>query len=593
MGKDKNSLIGIMLIIIILFTYNHFFKPLATSQTPNNQTKDQTASDTFPLPQGRVSKNSLDEALVQSQQEVVAQEVILENKDIKVTLTSRGAQVKEVLLKNYQNHQGEPLVLLDDQSSTMGFRVTANEVDIRTHELYFTTPDGDQCVTEAAIGQVAFTWSLTPDQYIKQVFSLPSQGYQLTHNWEIVGFDLDMTLGGIDFLWYDLIKRVEQDIKACRDKSTINYYLTNHDFRYLKDRSDNFEAETIQRPIQWVAIKQRFFTAGIIAEEAFINVYVALTPTLASNTTIKEAKMRLTIPNAETAKARYGKFTWYFGPNDYSTLQRVTQGFSQNLSLGWPVVKWINQYLIIPVFTWLEKYTSNYGLIIFLLVIFIKILIVPLSYSSYRSMAEMKVLQPALDAIKAKHGNDLQKAQVEQVKLYREMGINPLSGCIPLLLQLPILLAMFNFFPNAIALRQKSFLWAHDLSTYDAIMQLPFNIPYYGSHVSLFTLLMTASTLLYTWSNNQISPAQGFVHTLSYLMPLTFMFVLNTFPAGLSFYYFVSNLITFGQQALIKRLVDEKKIKQKLAKHKAKNMTGKKFRSQASLRATKPPRKKS
>jgi len=200
-------------------------------------------------------------------------------------------------------------------------------------------------------------------------------------------------------------------------------------------------------------------------------------------------------------------------------------------------------------------------------------------------MAEMKVLKPALDALKAKHGNDLQKMQMEQVKLYREMGISPLSGCVPVLLQMPILLAMFNFFPNAIELRQKTFLWAHDLSTYDAIINLPFSIPGYGSHVSLFTLLMTASTVLYTWSNNQMSAPQGPMKTMSYLVPITFMFVLNSFPAALSFYYFVANLITFGQQALIKKFVDEDKIKKKLESNRAKNGDGKRSNFQARLQA--------
>jgi YidC/Oxa1 family membrane protein insertase len=188
-------------------------------------------------------------------------------------------------------------------------------------------------------------------------------------------------------------------------------------------------------------------------------------------------------------------------------------------------------------------------------------------------MAEMKVLKPTLDALKAKHGNDMQSMQMEQVKLYREMGINPLSGCIPVLLQMPILLAMFNFFPNAIDLRQKAFLWAPDLSTYDAIINLPFKIPFYGDHVSLFTLLMTASTILYTWSSNQVNTPQGPMKTMSYLLPITFMFILNSFPAGLSFYYFISNLFTFAQQALIKRFVDEDKIKAKLAKNKEKAVT--------------------
>ena len=199
-------------------------------------------------------------------------------------------------------------------------------------------------------------------------------------------------------------------------------------------------------------------------------------------------------------------------------------------------------------------------------------------------MAKMKVLKPTLDAIKAKYGEDMQKIQMEQMRLYREMGINPLSGCIPVLLQMPILLAMFNFFPNAIALRQQAFLWASDLSTYDSVIQLPFSIPAYGNHASLFTLLMTASTILYTWSNNQLTPPQqGPMKVMAYIMPLTFMLILNSSPAGLSFYYFVSNLVTFGQQSLIKRFVDEEKIKKELEENRVKNKDKKKSRLQLRL----------
>ena len=185
-------------------------------------------------------------------------------------------------------------------------------------------------------------------------------------------------------------------------------------------------------------------------------------------------------------------------------------------------------------------------------------------------MAEMKVVKPALDALKEKYGKNMQQIQMEQLKLYREMGINPLSGCIPVLLQLPILLAMFNFFPNAIELRQQGFLWASDLSTYDAIINLPFTIPLYGNHISLFTLLMTLSTLIYTWSNNQVNMPQGPMKTMSYIFPIGFMLILNKFPAGLNYYYFVSNLLTFGQQTIIKRLVNEDKLKEKLEKNRIK-----------------------
>ncbi|MBR9998381.1 MAG: membrane protein insertase YidC, partial [Cyclobacteriaceae bacterium] len=249
----------------------------------------------------------------------------------------------------------------------------------------------------------------------------------------------------------------------------------------------------------------------------------------------------------------------------------------------WPPVNWVNKFLIIPTFQFLERFISNYGIIIILLVVFIKILLFPLTYKSYMSMAKTKVLKPELDAIKEQYGGDMQKVQSEQMKLYQQVGVNPLSGCIPILLQMPILFSMFYFFPNSIELRQESFLWADDLSTYDSVLNLPFTIPAYGSHVSMFTLLMTASTILYTWSNNQVTTVQGPMKSMQYFMPVIFMFVLNSFPAALSFYYFVSNIVTFGQQALIRMFVDEDKIKKILDENRQKSTTRKKSRFQTKL----------
>ena len=219
-------------------------------------------------------------------------------------------------------------------------------------------------------------------------------------------------------------------------------------------------------------------------------------------------------------------------------------------------------------------FIGNYGIIIIILVFVIKIILLPLSYKSFLGMAKMKLLKPELDLIKEKNGDNMAQNQQDQMKLYKEAGVNPFSGCIPLLLQMPILFSMLYFFPGSLHLRQASFLWAEDLSTYDSIATLPFVIPFYGDHVSLFVLLMTASTMIYTWQNNQMSTIEGPMKTMSLLMPLIFLFVLNSFSAGLSFYYFVSNLVTFGQQAIIKRFVDEDKIKAVMDDHKKKLLAG-------------------
>ncbi|MEL6152967.1 MAG: membrane protein insertase YidC, partial [Bacteroidota bacterium] len=455
---------------------------------------------------------------------------------------------------------------------------------VYTSSLFFDTTDHDQQVSDTAVASVTFLLPVGPEQYLKHTFTLAGQSYTLEHAWEVVGLRSVLDATPIRFVWNDHIKRAEKDLKACRNKTTINYYLANDKFNALKEHASTSQERLLNSPVQWVGIKQRFFTAAIIAHTPFASGYVATTPTPQSTTTVKEAKMRLALPEVAPNEDPKGTFTFYFGPNDYYTLKQVTKGFAKNIYLGWPVVRWINHLLIMPLFTLLELYVSSYGLIIVLLVLVIKSLLLPLSYRSYISMAKMRVLKPSIDALKAKHGNDTQKIQIAQMNLYREMGINPLSGCIPVLLQMPILLAMFNFFPNAIALRQQAFLWANDLSTYDAILQLPFTIPAYGSHVSLFTLLMTASTILYTWSNNELAASQdGPMKMITYLMPLTFMFILNSFPAGLSFYYFVSNLVTFGQQSLIKRFVDEDKLLKKLEANRVANKDRKKSRFQLRL----------
>lgn len=569
---DKNKILGLVLISVILIVYTHFLdnKSPKPGQPSVSKIEEQTKPTTNLTPSQSVM-NAQTSVFTHNTQGV-AKEVILENEDIKVTFSSRGAKIKEVTLKKYLDHLGQPLKLLDEQSSEMGFLFTTNEAKLTTNNLFFDIDNAAISNPSTGSEEIVFTLPLGPNEYIRHSFSLEKQGYILNQNWEFVGLEKHINATKAEFVWHDFIKRAEKDIQACRNKTTINYYLADETFKHLREHAQQTEEQRIQAPIKWVAIKQRFFTAGIFTDQAFETGHVMLSPSTQPDKIVKEAQVRLNLPsiNIKDSQPTKGEFKFYFGPNKYQDLRTFAPGFSKNLSLGWPIVKWINQYLIIPIFRFIEKHVSNYGIVILLLVLLIKILLLPLSYKSYISMAEMKILKPTLDALKEKYGKDAQRMQMEQVKLYKEMGINPLSGCIPVLLQTPILLAMFNFFPNAIELRQNAFLWASDLSTYDAIINLPFKIPFYGSHVSLFTLLMTLSTILYTWSSNQVNAPQGPMKTMSYLLPITFMFILNSLPAGLSFYYFVSNIITFAQQTLIKKFVDEKKIKEKLAKNKGK-----------------------
>jgi YidC/Oxa1 family membrane protein insertase len=266
------------------------------------------------------------------------------------------------------------------------------------------------------------------------------------------------------------------------------------------------------------------------------------------------------------------RFSWYLGPNAIEVLEHVADGYDKNVYLGIPVVNLINRYFMVNLFHFLEDTVHNYAIIIILLVLIIRLILFPLNYRSYVGMAKMRVLQPEVNEIKERLGDDTAGIQAEQMKLYQTAGVNPLSGCIPLLLQMPVLLAMFNFLPNAIELRQQGLWWSEDLSTFDSIATLPFVLPGYGNHVSLFTILMTASTLLVTWYNNQTSTmANQQMAVVSYVMPVVFMFILNSLPAGLNFYYLISNLASFTQQWIIRRSVDDKAIHAKLQANKAKN----------------------
>jgi YidC/Oxa1 family membrane protein insertase len=368
---------------------------------------------------------------------------------------------------------------------------------------------------------------------------------------------------------------MEKDLSDTRKNTTITYYLPdNDDFDNLTEGSNGTEKEVLENPVKWVSIKEKFFLASFISTgKNFTSGEVETTFNPDDTGYVKKANIKLNIPKESLATGQ-PDFKFYFGPNDYQDIGKVTQQFTKNVYLGWPPVYWINKFVIFPVFHFLTKFIGNYGLIIIILVILLKLVLFPLSYKSFLSMAKMRVLKPELDEIKERVGEDMTKVQQEQMKLYQQVGVNPISGCIPVLLQMPILFAMFYLFPASIELRQQPFLWAEDLSTYDSVINFGFAIPFLGSHISLFTVIMTVSTLVYTWQNNQISSVTGPMKTMSYVMPIIFFFVLNSFSAGLTFYYTVSTLITFAQQAVIKRFIDEDKIRAIMEENRKKNAAG-------------------
>jgi YidC/Oxa1 family membrane protein insertase len=407
---------------------------------------------------------------------------------------------------------------------------------------------------------------------IRHTYLVPKSGYEVRYFLETRG----VTFGdNLTYTWNDNIPLQEKELKDSRIRSTANWFTVAEGFDNISEQSQDLENENVAGPIRWASFRQKFFLSAIIADKTFASGSFSTVTNAADTSHVKDASIKLAVPSADVSGKTVG-FRYYFGPNDLRLLGEVqnVESFQRNVYLGWPPVKWVNQYVIIPIFHLLEKVFGNYGVIIMVLVIIIRLLLTPLSYTSYLGMAKMRLLKPELDLIKEKNGENMAQAQQDQMKLYQQAGVNPFSGCIPLVLQLPILLSMYYFFPVSIEFRQEHFLWANDLSTYDSIASLPFPIPGYGDHVSLFVLLMTISTLISTWQNNQISSVQGPMKSVSYIMPVIFLFILNGFSAALSFYYFVSNLFGFAQQAVIRRFVDEEKIKVVMEDHKKKMAAG-------------------
>ncbi len=522
-------------------------------------------------------------------------EVMLENDDMKVSINTRGGFISFVELKNFVTHDGRPLVLIDKQSGSINLTFEGQNRKFNLNDFYFKPSVSSVKVAGNDSLTVTLTATLGAGQYLQHTYSFKGEGYEIGYALETEGLDSYIDNKPAVIEWKNEVKKVEKDIRDARIRTTINYYTTVDEFDYLSATSEGLTEASLGESLKWVAIKQKFFTSGLISSSNFAGGYVATRYAEADTSFVKSALINLSL-SGEKWRGDGFEGKWYFGPNDYVPLKRVAPDFDKNIELGWGILGWINKGFTIHVFNFLERFIGSYGLIIILVVILIRIILFPLNYKSYMSMAKMKVLKPEIDEIKEKFPDDMQKQQAETMSLYQKVGINPLSGCIPMLLQMPILFAMFYFFPNYLGLRQESFLWAHDLSTYDSILNLPFTIPFYGDHVSLFTLLMTASTILYTWSNSQMTTVQGPMKTLQYIMPITFLFFLNSYSAGLTYYYFITNILSFGQQAVIKRFVNEDKIKAKLEENRKKNLNKKKStfqqRLEEAMKANEANRKK-
>ena len=586
---DKNQAIGLLLSALLLIVYFQYFAPSPVpgveEGAPEASEAPARQADLTPDPAVTPSQlpDSAQQALNQQQYGAFgaamtgeAEEITLENDNVVITLSSRGGNLTRVMLKKYNAYQNGPVVLLNDESSVIDRLVATRQGVVNLSDLYFSANP----TTNKDSSRVELTATLADGNRIRQTYTLGSNSYQLGYELTISNSSRLLTEQILDFEWKDDLQVVEKDPEESRRRSQINYYTANGDLESLSSLTgEGDEEETVTEPLKWISMKQRFFSSAVIARRSFGGAQLSSLNPVEGSGIVKRMAMNVTMPLNNGTLA----YDYYFGPNDQRVMEDVAPAFEENIDFGWFIFGIISKYVISPIFHFLEGFIGNYGLIIVILVLLVKTVLFPLSYKSYVSMAKMKVLKPELDEIKERNGDDMQAAQKEQMQLYGKVGVNPISGCVPMLLQMPVLLAMFNFFPNSIELRQEPFLWTDDLSTYDSILSLPFEIPFYGDHVSLFVILMTLSTILYTWSNNQATSVQGPMKSVQYFMPVILMFVLNSFPAALSFYYFCSNLITFGQQAIIRRFVDDEKIHKKLQENKLRNKDKKKSKFQARI----------
>jgi YidC/Oxa1 family membrane protein insertase len=583
---DKNTFTGLFLIMIIMGASFFFMKPSEADlkkeriqahadSVKRGQIKSAITTakyvDTSKATAASVNK-PIDSALLKSPfgATTIGSEkfVTLENKDVRVKLSTHGGRVYSVELKGFKTFNKQPLILFDGPKNHFGLTFSAGNNSLNTDKLYFTPGAGDLRVAVKDSGSVTMRLSYSATQYIDYIYSLKGTGYKLGLTIKSTGLDQVIANGStININWASGMRKQEKDMEQERRYTTVSYNNTNGENDYLSETKDD-QKEISDKKIQWVSFKAHFFSGVLIAKQGFNKSNLAVSTDVTDTTNVKQMSANFVL--ARNADGTF-PMEFYFGPNQFETLKKQGYGLEKQIELGWGPLKYINRYAVIPVFNVLKKFNWNYGIIIFALTIILKLVLSPLTYKSYLSMAKMRILKPEMDEIKGKVGEDNPTLlQQEYLKLYKKAGVNPLGGCLPLLIQMPIVIAFFRFFPSLFELRGQSFLWMHDLSTYDAVITFHANIPFIGNHISLMCLLMTISTLIYTYFNNQVSGATGQMKYIGYITPIMFIGFLNSYPAGLNYYYFLANMMTFLQQYIIRLMVDDKKIHAQIQENKNK-----------------------
>jgi len=612
---NKNSIIGIILIVGILVGWSIWMTPSKEQIEKQRAYQDSI----YRVNRARFIEDSIRfvEAQKASEQQLVAQtdnnEVsdavmrdkygvftttatgeekffTVENDVMTMTLTSKGAYVKTVELKDYKTWDSLPLISFDENTTKFNLSFFASNRNINTIDLYFEPylnnyrydGDGNIVVKDGPVvlSFRAFADDLTNElnenQYVEFKYTITKDEYMVDFDVKTVNMK-NVIASNSNFVtldWYvDLLKQ---------EKAVDRYNGSNVYYKFLNDDVESLSGnrggekdgeQDLRSNLKWLSFKQRFFSYSLIAKDYFNSAVVGMKTDIRQNNPryLKTMYATVDVPFDAFQENNTLPMQFYFGPNSLKIMDKYDLDLDKQIPLGGKLVGWINRYIVVNVFDWLGSYGWNYGIVILVLTVIIKLCLMPFAYKSYQSTAKMRVLKPEIDEINARYPDekDNMKKQQAVMDLYKKAGASPTSGCLPMLLQLPILWAVFRFFPSSIELRQQPFLWADDLSTYDSILDLGFNIPFYGDHVSLFTLLMTVTTILYTYINNKQMAAtqqQGMkgMKVMMYLMPIMFLGLFNSYSAGLSYYYMLVNIITFLQMYLFRVFTDEDKLRKKI-----------------------------
>lgn len=618
---NRDNIIGLVLIAVILIGYSIWTAPTqeqiqeqrrlqdslalaerarqVESQAALERARQLAEDDTLQEQPGQLQATSMDE-LDQEQASrlqdrlgyfataALGQEefFVIENELLRLTISNRGGHVHSAELKQYLTFDQQPLMLFFGQDDEFSLHFFAANRSINTSSLFFsphysdTRFSGQSQIQIQGTDSTSFAMRLYTDlhtednpSYIEYYYALSGNEYMIDFQVNMVGLNQVIAANTtfINLDWRARIPRQEKNRSNEQNATTVYYKFLDEDPAKLRETRD--DAERLPTSIRWISFKQQFFTSVLISQQGFSNAEIT-SQVLPEDQEdfLKDMAASINLGYDPRSDNHY-PMQFYFGPTHYQTLRSYNLQLERQIPLGWGILGWINRLIVIPVFNFLDSFGWNYGIIILVLTILLKIVLFPIAYKTYISQAKMRVLKPEIEELAKKFPKkeDAMKKQQATMALYKKAGVNPMAGCVPMLLQLPILIALFRFFPSSIELRQEAFLWATDLSTYDSILDLPFTIPFYGSHVSLFTLLMTISTVFYTHLNSKMMGSANQMpgmKTMMYFMPIMLMGFFNNFASGLSYYYFLTNVITFGQIFLFRKFVDEDALHRKIQENK-------------------------